>query len=54
MSNLQMEHLLHLLKTMVTQQARQAKALEDIGASLDTLNDRIYDLPYRLRQEGIL
>ena len=54
MTKEQTEYLLALMGALVETQTQQAEMLAKIGAALDTLDDRIYDLPYRLRQEGIL
>lgn len=54
MTKEQTEYLLSLFGTLVDQQVKQANALTRIGKTLDSLDDRIYDLPQRLKQEGIL
>lgn len=54
MTKEQTEYLLHLLGALVEVQQAQAASLERIAQSLEDIDDRIYNLPYRLKQEGVL
>lgn len=54
MKDEQTEYFLHLLSALVEAHGKQAASLERIAQSLEDIDDRIYNLPYRLKQEGIL
>jgi hypothetical protein len=51
MTKEQAECFLHILGTLVDQQAAQAKALEAIATSLDSLDGQIMDLSYYIRYQ---